>query len=94
MPLTLRFYNRSMRAMSHVQSLLRIADIYCAAKGVSRARVSTIVFNDGKILDRLASGSDLYTGRYERALRWFSDNWPAKTKWPIQIPRPAPAEPA
>lgn len=68
--------------------LLSVADTYAEARGLSRARVSTIVFNAGMALDRIASGRDLTTGNYERAMRWFSDNWPKGAKWPAKIERP------
>jgi hypothetical protein len=68
--------------------LITVADAYAAARGVSRARVSTIVFNAGLALDRIASGRDLTTGSFERAMLWFSENWPPRAKWPAGVKRP------
>ena len=69
--------------------LLVVADAFCAAKGLSRARVSTLVFNEGKKLDAIAlRGADLATGRFEMAMHWFSDNWPDAAVWPQQVARP------
>lgn len=68
--------------------LLTIADAYCKARKLSRARVSTIVFNAGMALDRIASGKDLTTGNWERAMTWFSRNWPEGAEWPKSVKRP------
>ena len=68
--------------------LIAVSDIYAAHRGLSRARVSTIVFSSGMSLDRIASGRDLNTGSWERAMRWFSDNWPEGAAWPDEVPRP------
>lgn len=68
--------------------LIAVADSYAAARKLSRSRVSTIVFNAGMALDRIASGRDLTTGNFERAMRWFSDNWPEGAEWPSQVERP------
>ena len=73
------------------QTLLHLADTYQAARRLSRSRVSTVVFNDGKVLDRLANGSDITVGRLEEAFRWFSANWPDGAAWPESVPRPDPA---
>jgi hypothetical protein len=75
--------------------LITVADAYCLARQLSRSRVSTIVFNAGMTLDRIASGRDLATGSFERAMRWFSQNWPEEAKWPknIERPRTSPASP-
>lgn len=69
--------------------LLRVSDSYCAGVNLSRSRVSTIVFNGGGVIDRLASGGDLATSNFERAMIWFSANWPEHTPWPEGIARPA-----
>lgn len=68
--------------------LISISDAYGAARSLSRARVSTIVFNAGSTLDRIASGRDLTTGNFERAMRWFSANWPDGVEWPEGVDRP------
>lgn len=70
--------------------LICISDSYCHAIGLSRSRVSTMIFNGGHVIDRIANGGDLATGNFERAMRWFSDNWPVDTAWPEGIARPAP----
>lgn len=76
-------------AMTLISQILAVADVFCSARGLSKARVSTLVFNDGKRLARLANGRDLNTGSYESAMAWFSSNWPAEAAWPAAVPRPA-----
>lgn len=75
---------------SLVSHLIILADTFCARRSLSRGRVSTLVFNDGKRLDRLAQGKGLQTSTYERALAWFSANWPEGAEWPADVPRPDP----
>lgn len=68
--------------------LIAVADAYGAARRLSRSRVSTIIFNAGLALDRIVSGRDLTTGNFERAMCWFSENWPDEARWPANVPRP------
>ena len=68
--------------------MIVVADAYCLARQLSRARVSTIVFNAGATLDRIVAGRDLNTGTYERAMRWFSEHWPEGADWPADVVRP------
>lgn len=75
--------------MQMTDQLLQVADAYCAARSLSRSRVSTIVFNDGKKLDLIAGGADLQTGKFEHAMTWFSANWPDVAHWPLGVPRPS-----
>lgn len=70
-------------------SLLRLADAFCAATGRSKSRVATVIFNDGKKFGLIEAGGDVGTKVFERALRWFADNWPADTAWPEGVDRPA-----
>ncbi len=72
-----------------VNNLLVLADQFAAATKRSRARVSTLVFNDGKRLSRLSEGFDIGTRTFEAAVVWFSDHWPEGLDWPEGIPRPA-----
>jgi hypothetical protein len=69
--------------------LVHVAQAYCKARDLSLARVSTLIFNDGKKLGAIAtSGVDLSTGRFEHAMAWFSANWPDGAEWPEEIARP------
>lgn len=76
--------------MTHLDQLLAVSTAFCQARKVSASRASTLVFGDGKILGRLAEGSDLTTRRLEGAFQWFSDNWPPTAVWPHDVGRPDP----
>lgn len=58
--------------------LVTIAQHYAAARGLSMARVATLVANNGNFFIRLAGGGDVVTGTYNRVLDFFADpaNWP------------------
>lgn len=71
------------------QQLIAVAKAYSKARGLSLARVSTLVFNEGKKLAAIEfGGADLATGRFESAMHWFSDNWPEGASWPDGVARP------
>lgn len=68
--------------------LLLISETFGAEAKLSESRVSTMVFNDGKVLTRLRAGADVTTGRFERAMEWFAAHWPQDLKWPDAVTRP------
>ncbi|MGR9252713.1 hypothetical protein [Rhizobium leguminosarum] len=71
------------------EQLILVSDSFGSARGLGRQRVSTIVLNRGSTLDGVASGEkDVTTGTFERAMQWFSDNWPEGTEWPQDVQRP------
>lgn len=74
--------------MNLADQLVLVADTYGAAKRRSRSRISTVVFNDGKRLDSVACGKDIGVRTFERAMIWFSDNWPPGVEWPAGVHRP------
>ncbi len=77
------------------EQLITVSDIFAQSRGIGRQRLSTIVLNRGSTLDRIAEGnSDLTTGTFEKAMVWFSGNWPDGVEWPAEIPRPVAAEEA
>lgn len=77
--------------MTLIDQLVSVASAFAEARGLSIARVSTLVFNDGSKIGDLAQGDvDLVTRRHERAMRWFSDNWPDNAVWPEAVARPEP----
>jgi hypothetical protein len=71
------------------ESLLLLARDYAAAEGVELVTVSWRVFRDSKKLRALADPRyDIQTRRYEKALEWFSANWPSAVPWPDGVIRP------
>lgn len=77
-----------MRTMKLTDQLLTVCNAYCGHVKRSRSRISTIIFSSGDRLDGIAAGKDLKTGSYERAMAWFSANWPEGLAWPEGIERP------
>lgn len=76
--------------MTLLDHLISVSEAFAAARGLSRSRVSTIVFGDGRKLDLvIRDGADITTRRLEAAMSWFSANWPAGAAWPDGVPRPA-----
>lgn len=74
--------------MSGIEQLLKVARRYGEIEEVPLTTVSSRALNDGKKLTALESGADINVGRLERALRWFSSNWPLDGDWPDDVPRP------
>lgn len=73
--------------MSGIDSLLKVARRYAEIEGVPLSTVSSRALNDGKKLGALEDGADINVRRLEKALAWFSDNWPAG-EWPDEVRRP------
>jgi hypothetical protein len=74
--------------------LLLTARTFADARGLSLARVGTLVANDGKFFTRLAAGRDCTTGMFDKTLRWFAEQWPAELPWPEGVERPSIVEAA
>lgn len=72
--------------------LLALIDAFCAARGISEARASTLIFNGGARVAQLRSGADIGIRRAEKAKRWISENWPDDVDWPADIERPLAAD--
>jgi hypothetical protein len=75
--------------MNHREKLLSLAHRFAEARGLSIARVSTLVRNDGKFFDGLATGKDCTLTTLEYCLQWFSNHWPSDATWPEGVDRPA-----
>ncbi len=84
----MRLFDRIPVRMMLREQIIVVADRYAEAAGIGRKRVSTIVLNRGSKLDDIAEGGDLTTGTFEKAMEWFSKNWPAEVDWPADVPRP------
>lgn len=68
--------------------LILVFEIYCRATGRSEARVSTQVLSGGKRILQIRDGGDIGTIGFERAMQWFSDQWPEAAVWPDAVVRP------
>lgn len=55
------------------EKLIEQADAFCEQHGISKARLATIVANNGKFFRSLEDGGDCTTGMYERFQSVFSD---------------------
>lgn len=74
--------------MQTIESLLAVSRAYAEGCGVELKTVSSRVFDDGKVLDRVAGGGDISARRADAALIWFASNWPDSVAWPDEVRRP------
>lgn len=64
-----------------IHALIERADAYKAAAGLTDdTTVSYRVFSDTKKLTALRQGADITTRRFNAAMAWFDENWPAQTE--------------
>lgn len=68
--------------------LVKVSQRYADATGISVSTLSTKLLNGGMQLKRISQGGDLNTRKFEQAMAWLSENWPAGTDWPVDVPRP------
>lgn len=76
------------------QHLLDLGAAYCAETGYASKTVAQKACGDFRFFERVQSGASFTVKTYDRALQFFSDNWPRRMPWPDAIERPAPIEPA
>jgi hypothetical protein len=74
--------------MSMLDSLLAVAKGYAVGAKVDLSTVSWRVFGDTKKLAAMEAGADIQVRRLEKAMRWFSENWPEGAEWPAGVARP------
>jgi hypothetical protein len=68
-----------------------LSAVFAAFKTVSRLEPSTIwmrAVGDARFMRRISAGSGFTVRTYDRALNWFSDNWPCGAEWPAGVARP------
>jgi hypothetical protein len=69
-------------------NLLACASAYAAARSVSLATIGRLAAGDWRFFNKLDSRT--FTARkYDEVMVWFSEQWPADTPWPSEVPRPA-----
>jgi len=77
-------------AMTLREQIIIVHAVYCRFLSLTASAVSKRVFGRGTKIDDIESGGDLSTRIFERAMQWFSDNWPDGCDWPQGVPRPVP----
>lgn len=82
----MRIMEETLRSHLHL-----LATRYAETLGVSVASVGKAALRDNTFFQRIEAGEGFTIRTFDRALQWFSDNWPSDTPWPSDIPRPAPA---
>jgi hypothetical protein len=86
-PLDVAVYVPHIAGMDLKAELLSLADAFCATKGMSKARLATLVANDGKFFRRIEGGGGFTVRTHERCMAWFVANWPPGTDWPSDVPK-------
>lgn len=72
--------------------LLKLASVFEAATGVTIPTIGKRALNDNTFFQRIAAGDGFTLKTFDRVIRWFSDQWPAGTRWPADAARrPAPS---
>ncbi len=56
--------------------------------GLSISTVSRHATGSGDTVARLQRGGTMTIKRFDRAVRFLSDNWPDSIAWPADVPRP------
>lgn len=69
-------------------NLLTLASTYGALRQIGEATVGRHCAADGKFFSRIRSGKTFTAKKYDEVVGWFSENWPDKSRWPIDVPRP------
>ena len=62
----------SCPTMDLKSQLIAAAEAYCARTGMSKARLATIIANDGKFFDRLDAGGTVTLPTFERIMAYFA----------------------
>lgn len=76
--------------MNLIAKLLILSEVYSASTGTNLRLLSDRIFSDRRRIENLQAGStDLNTRSYEKAMLWFSANWPEGLEWPDGVDRPA-----
>jgi hypothetical protein len=68
------------------EDLLKLADAYGEATGLTRTGVGRRAVGNDKAFIRCAEGQGVHMRTAERAAQWFGKNWPENATWPDDVP--------
>ena len=71
------------------ENLLRIAETYAKAAGITLSQVSKKFLGRSDVLTRIIDGTySPGSNQVDKILDDFKENWPARTAWPKMRPPP------
>ena len=68
--------------------LVALMSRFAEHTGLSISTVSRHATGSGDTVARLRRGGTITIKRFDRAVRFLSDNWPESLAWPTDVPRP------
>ena len=74
--------------MNTRSKLLLVAEAYRAASKKSLATVGKSIADNSTLFAKLAAGHGCTIDTYDKAMDWFSTNWPEEVVWPNGVERP------
>lgn len=84
---------KSMGRMMQFSNLVTLIDAYRSTVNLSEATISNkVTGSHARLFKRARSNMGCTVKTYNKALQWFSDNWPADLEWPRGIERPTPTQ--
>jgi hypothetical protein len=72
-----------------IDALRDLEHEYCRAAGVASTTCWHRATGNMTFLVRMEKGRTVMVESVDKAVRWFSDNWPEGARWPKSINRPA-----
>ena len=69
--------------------LLHLAELYGEASGLPFTRIGSRMMRDSSFLIRIRDGDGFNVKTFDKAVAWFSTNWPDGVIWPDNVERPA-----
>lgn len=74
--------------MLEIAHLLKVIDAHQKASALPDITLSSRMFGDSKKLGSLRAGNGITVERFNGALLWLTENWPADAVWPADVVRP------
>jgi hypothetical protein len=71
------------------EALLRRAEAYCRAAGISLTDLGKTIANDKDLFHRIRKGANFTIGKYAKAMAYLEENWPTGTSAEEQRVTPA-----
>lgn len=70
------------------QQLIDVSTAFAASRLIGITTVWRMAINDPAFEGRLKSDKTITVRTFDKAIAWFSGNWPAELPWPESVARP------